>query len=55
MGAEIGATTSVFPYNFRMRDYLIATGRTGTSGREVFFKTCVAMKFIDDDDDEDVH
>lgn len=27
MGAEIGATTSVFPYNRRMRDYLIATGR----------------------------
>jgi aconitate hydratase len=27
MGAEIGATTSVFPYNFRMRDYLVATGR----------------------------
>jgi len=31
MGAEIGATTSVFPYNFRMRDYLMATGRQGTS------------------------
>lgn len=27
MGAEIGATTSVFPYNNRMRDYLIATNR----------------------------
>lgn len=27
MGAEIGATTSVFPYNFRMKDYLNATGR----------------------------
>ncbi|KAK6623871.1 aconitate hydratase [Polyplax serrata] len=27
MGAEIGATTSVFPYNVRMRDYLKATGR----------------------------
>lgn len=27
MGAEIGATTSVFPYNNRMRDYLIATSR----------------------------
>ena len=23
------------------------------SGREVLFKTCVAMKFIDDDDDDD--
>ena len=27
MGAEIGATTSVFPYNYRMRDYLVATDR----------------------------
>lgn len=27
MGAEIGATTSVFPYNSRMRDYLKATRR----------------------------
>jgi aconitate hydratase len=27
MGAEIGATTSIFPYNSRMSDYLIATGR----------------------------
>lgn len=27
MGAEIGATTSVFPYNFRMKNYLIATDR----------------------------
>lgn len=27
MGAEIGATTSVFPYNSRMRDFLVATKR----------------------------
>ncbi|CAL7933086.1 unnamed protein product [Xylocopa violacea] len=27
MGAEIGATTSIFPYNSRMQDYLQATGR----------------------------
>lgn len=27
MGAEIGATTSVFPYNNRMETYLRATGR----------------------------
>lgn len=27
MGAEIGATTSIFPYNYRMQDYLRATGR----------------------------
>ena len=28
MGAEIGATTSVFPFNPRMASYLEATGRT---------------------------
>lgn len=28
MGAEIGATTSVFPYNERMGDYLRATKRS---------------------------
>jgi aconitate hydratase len=27
MGAEIGATTSVFPFNKRMADYLVSTGR----------------------------
>ncbi|CAB3403257.1 unnamed protein product [Caenorhabditis bovis] len=27
MGAEIGATTSVFPYNKSMYDYLVSTGR----------------------------
>lgn len=30
MGAEIGATTSVFPYNHRMKTYLEKTGRGGT-------------------------
>jgi hypothetical protein len=30
MGAEIGATTSVFPYNYRMQDYLNATDRSGS-------------------------
>lgn len=29
MGAEIGATTSTFPFNKRMADYLGATGRAG--------------------------
>lgn len=29
MGAEIGATTSMFPYNSRMHDYLVATERPG--------------------------
>jgi len=28
MGAEIGATTSLFPYNSRMNEYLAATGRS---------------------------
>ena len=32
MGAEIGATTSIFPYNSRMRDYLIATRRDEIAG-----------------------
>ena len=27
MGAEVGATTSIFPYDFKMGDYLVATGR----------------------------
>ena len=31
MGAEIGATTSVFPYDERMSAYLRATGRTGVA------------------------
>ena len=29
MGAEIGATTSLFPFNHRMTDYLRATNRSG--------------------------
>lgn len=28
MGAEVGATTSLFPYSARMRSYLHATGRS---------------------------
>ena len=31
MGAEIGATTSVFPYDARMADYLRATGRASVA------------------------
>lgn len=30
MGAEIGATTSLFPYGPRMADYLKSTNRAGT-------------------------
>lgn len=32
MGAEIGATTSTFPFNSRMADYLRATGRSEIAG-----------------------
>eukprot|EP01099_Mayorella_cantabrigiensis_P009076 TRINITY_DN987_c0_g1_i1.p1 TRINITY_DN987_c0_g1~~TRINITY_DN987_c0_g1_i1.p1 ORF type:complete len:617 (-),score=182.40 TRINITY_DN987_c0_g1_i1:674-2524(-) len=39
MGAEIGATTSVFPFNQRMYDYLVATGRKNVAD--------VALKFRD--------
>ena len=31
MGAEIGATTSVFPYNKRMYDYLVSTDRAASA------------------------
>jgi len=31
MGAEIGATTSMFPYNHRMHDYLVSTGRAAAA------------------------
>lgn len=37
MGAEIGATTSVFPYNYRMQDYLNATDRKGNEHTLVCF------------------
>ena len=32
MGAEVGATTSVFPFNHRMSNYLKATGRSDIAG-----------------------
>lgn len=35
MGAEIGATTSVFPYNTRMKKYLGKTGRAGKRAWEL--------------------
>ncbi|WIA23228.1 hypothetical protein OEZ85_000001 [Tetradesmus obliquus] len=38
MGAEIGATTSMFPYNKRMHDYLVATGRGGAAALADAFK-----------------
>lgn len=39
MGAEIGATTSVFPYNARMKKYL---GKTGRAGKRVW-----GLKWVD--------
>ncbi|EDW84179.1 uncharacterized protein Dwil_GK13996 [Drosophila willistoni] len=38
MGAEIGATTSVFPFNQRMVDYLCATGRGNIAGEAEKYK-----------------
>ena len=38
MGAEIGATTSVFPYNNRMRDYLVATSRADIAEQSDLYK-----------------
>ena len=38
MGAEHGATTSIFPYDERMRIYLKATGRGGVAGGRLAFE-----------------
>ncbi|XP_022125180.1 aconitate hydratase, mitochondrial [Pieris rapae] len=38
MGAEIGATTSIFPYNSRMEAYLKSTGRDGVASAANSFK-----------------
>uniref|UniRef100_A0A7E4W1X0 Aconitate hydratase, mitochondrial n=1 Tax=Panagrellus redivivus TaxID=6233 RepID=A0A7E4W1X0_PANRE len=38
MGAEIGATTSVFPFNKSMHKYLAATGRTAIADEAAKFK-----------------
>ena len=38
MGAEIGATTSVFPFNRRMYDYLVATDRAAAARLADSFK-----------------
>ena len=40
MGAEIGATTSMFPYNRRMYDYLAATGREPAAKLAEAFQAC---------------
>eukprot|EP00010_Vexillifera_abyssalis_P002083 CAMPEP_0201550860 /NCGR_PEP_ID=MMETSP0173_2-20130828/7140_1 /ASSEMBLY_ACC=CAM_ASM_000268 /TAXON_ID=218659 /ORGANISM="Vexillifera sp., Strain DIVA3 564/2" /LENGTH=777 /DNA_ID=CAMNT_0047960961 /DNA_START=13 /DNA_END=2346 /DNA_ORIENTATION=- len=39
MGAEIGATTSLFPYNKRMASYLESTGRTDIAQEATKFAT----------------
>merc|ERR1711936_1263502 len=39
MGAEIGATTSVFPFNSRMEDYLAATGRSDIAAEALKVQT----------------
>ncbi|XP_051157711.1 aconitate hydratase, mitochondrial-like [Leptopilina boulardi] len=39
MGAEIGATTSVFPYNDRMKTYLKSTGRNDIASAADSFKS----------------
>ncbi|KAJ3308304.1 Aconitate hydratase mitochondrial [Blyttiomyces sp. JEL0837] len=38
MGAEIGATTSIFPFNSRMADYLRATNRSSIADYATAFK-----------------
>jgi aconitate hydratase len=41
MGAEIGATTSIFPYDDRMADYLNATGRGAVAELANGIKECL--------------
>lgn len=41
MGAEIGATTSIFPYDERMADYLRATGRAEVAKLADGIKDCL--------------
>ena len=38
MGAELGATTSVFPFNQRMADYLTATERQAIADEAAKYK-----------------
>lgn len=38
MGAEVGATTSVFPFNGRMADYLKATSRADIANLSNHYK-----------------
>ena len=47
MGAEIGATTSMFPFNKRSYDYLVATGREPAAKlADAFRETCALTKAL---------
>ena len=52
MGAEIGATTSVFPYNNRMKDYLNATNRSAIANEADKFKSVLLSSDPDAQYDE---
>lgn len=52
MGAEIGATTSVFPYNSRMKDYLNATNRSAIANEADKFKSVLLSSDPDAQYDE---
>ena len=44
MGAEVGATTSLFPFNHRMSTYLKATGRQGVCLVHTLVHTCACYE-----------
>lgn len=52
MGAEIGATTSVFPYNSRMGDYLRATNRSSIAEEADKFRDTLLSSDADANYDE---
>jgi len=52
MGAEIGATTSVFPFNNRMKDYLMATNRSAIAEEAEKFKSALLSSDPDASYDE---
>jgi len=42
-----------FLYISKSSEFNVYKSTRALSGPEVLFKTCVAMKFVDDDDDDD--
>ena len=40
MGAEVGATTSLFPYDKKMFEYLVATSRSDIASLFIYFYEC---------------